>query len=271
MEWVAGKQLQDYVEDHLREPKVLGRLADRWRGVVSGLGRVHIAHGDLQHGNILVDSQGQIRLVDYDGFFIPPLQGHPPDEEVGHANYQHAERIRWGYYEENVDGFSALVIYLSLLALKADPGLWDPTFHSGDNLVFSARDFKKPGLTPLWSRLKKSPEAEVRRLTAELENFCRGPVSAVPHLEAVLHGAASARVQTGQAATQVHARPQVPIYPAANVVVTPPGQGHANSSSTPNAALFDPDKDGQIKAFVRGLRRGFNRNVLKRPALPFRR
>jgi hypothetical protein len=111
---------------------------------------------------------------------------------VGHFNYQHPERIRSGYYQENADAFSALVIYLSLLALKTDPELWNTPrntpHHSGENLIFSANDFKNPGLTLLWNRLNKSPDAEVQRLTAVLENFCRQPVSAVPDLEEVLQG-----------------------------------------------------------------------------------
>src|SRR3954452_20320833 len=89
MEWVSGEQLHKYVGDHLQQPQVLARLAARWREVVSGLRGAHVAHGDLQHGNILVDSRGQIRLVDYDGVFIPALQHQPPDnDEVGHFNYQ---------------------------------------------------------------------------------------------------------------------------------------------------------------------------------------
>lgn len=33
-----------------------------------------IAHGDLQHGNILVDSNGNIYLIDYDSMFVPSLE-----------------------------------------------------------------------------------------------------------------------------------------------------------------------------------------------------
>lgn len=183
MEWAPGKQLHHYVKDHLRQGQALERLAARFRGVVAGFSGSHMAHGDLQHGNILVDGQGQIKLVDYDGFFIPALRGHPSGE-VGHTSYQHPERIRKGYYEENADAFSSLVIYLSLLALRVDSGLW--TSPHGDNLIFEHDDFKAPGRTSVWGRLERSPDAKVRHLTAELERFCREPVSAMPDLEAVL-------------------------------------------------------------------------------------
>lgn len=185
MEWASGKPLDLYMEDNLHQGQVLKQLAAQWRGVIAGLRGAHTAHGDLQHGNIVVDGQGKIRLVDYDGFFIPALAGQPP-KESGHPNYQHPERTRKGYYAESIDAFSALVIYLSLLAVKADPSLW--TFYKGDNLIFRATDFQTPGQTPVWARLKGNPDAEARRLALELEKFCRGSFSAVPDLEAVLQG-----------------------------------------------------------------------------------
>ena len=183
MAWIAGKQMYQYIEDHLRQSQLLEHLAIQWRGVVAGLCGAHMAHGDLQHGNILVDGHDQLHLVDYDGFFIPALHTQPPGER-GHPNYQHPERQQHGYYAANADAFSALVIYLSLLALRTDPGLW--TFHTGENLIFKADDFTQSGQTPLWSRLQGNTEPEVRRLTAALEGFCRAPVAALPDLETVL-------------------------------------------------------------------------------------
>ncbi|HYN88670.1 MAG TPA: hypothetical protein VER55_09075, partial [Ardenticatenaceae bacterium] len=177
MEWVSGQHLSRYVAAHLHQGAVLEQLAARFRSMVEAFGSARMAHGDLQHGNVLVDAQGQMRLVDYDGLFVPALRGKPPGE-VGHPNYQHAERIRDGYYEENVDAFAARVIYLSLLALRADPTLW--SFNTGENLIFLAGDYKQPGRTPIWSRLHASPDPEVRRLTVELEGFARGPVAAIP-------------------------------------------------------------------------------------------
>ena len=211
MDWVSGQQLHQYVAGCLQRTHVLGRLAAQWRGVLAGLSGAHIAHGDLQHGNILVNGQGTIQLVDYDGFFLPTLRGSPP-AEVGHINYQHPERIAQGYYEENADAFPGLVIYLSLLALQTDPGLWKD-FHNGENLIFRADDFKRPGQTAVWRRLKQSADAEVRRLTAELERFCQGPVSAVPDMEVVLQNL-----------------PKSPVYPQPPTTVICPSCGYVNAA-----------------------------------------
>jgi serine/threonine protein kinase len=183
MEWAEGQQLHRYVESNLRNGVALGQLAARFRGVIAGLSGAHIAHGDLQHGNILVDAGGQLKLVDYDGFYLPSLKGQPPGE-VGHPNYQHPLRIQQGYYEENTDGFSALVIYLSLLALAADPGLW--SFNNGENLIFKADDFKNPGQSLVWNKLRQSLNPQVIALTDHLERYCKGAVSMVTDLESLL-------------------------------------------------------------------------------------
>ncbi len=185
MEWVAGRQFHRSVESRLSQPDALAKMAAQWRGLVASLRGAVMAHGDLQHGNILIDGNEQIRLVDYDGFFIPSLRRDAPGEN-GLPNYQHPERVRDGFYEEDTDNFSAVVIYLSLVALRAEPGLWN--FHNGDNLIFVADDYAAPGKTPIWSRLAASPDAGVRRLASELAHLCRGPVAATPTLETILQG-----------------------------------------------------------------------------------
>lgn len=183
MAWVAGLQLSSFVENHRGDAATLLSLAKGWRGIVAALSGAHTAHGDLQHGNILVDEHNAIKLVDYDGFYIPKLHGHPPGE-VGHANYQHPERILHGHYEETSDAFSALVIYLSLLAVGNDPRLW--RFHTGENLIFVSEDFKNPGQTEIWASLRKTSNPDIKRLSGELEEHCRNPVSTVPDLESVI-------------------------------------------------------------------------------------
>src|SRR5207248_10425515 len=57
-----------------------------------------VAHGDLQHGNILVRG-GSIQLVDYDGMWVPALSGRDATE-IGHRAYQHPERSGQDYRSE---------------------------------------------------------------------------------------------------------------------------------------------------------------------------
>jgi len=204
MAWVAGLQISAFIERHLSDAGTLHSLAKDWRGIVAALSGAHTAHGDLQHGNVLVDEHKSIKLVDYDGFYIPKLQGRPPGE-VGHANYQHPERILCGHYEENTDSFSALVIYLSLLALASDQALW--RFHTGENLIFLSEDFRNPGRTDIWVCLKNSLDPEVRRLSAALQEHCQNPVRSLPDLESVIQ-CVPPRMRTG---TQAPVSPNQPV------------------------------------------------------------
>jgi hypothetical protein len=68
-----------------------------------------IAHGDLQHGNIIVE-HGHLRLVDHDGLFVPEMAGWT-SSEVGHQHYQHPARDA-AFFNKHLDNFSAIVIYL---------------------------------------------------------------------------------------------------------------------------------------------------------------
>jgi serine/threonine protein kinase len=187
MEWVNGLLLTDYIKANLKNRKRLSELAKEWIAVVSELKKNGVAHGDMQHGNIIIQNNGKIRFVDYDSFYIPSLRNNAP-EEAGHANYQHPERIQTGCYDENIDNFSSFVIYLSLHALIVDNRLWQKFNDGGDNLIFSSNDFKNPGKTPIWNELRKTRDARIIDLTDKLEFFCKEPISNIPHLEAVLEG-----------------------------------------------------------------------------------
>ena len=183
MEWVDGELLSRFVGSRLDQPDTLRRVAAQWRGgPTASLRGLRIAHNDLQHGNVMVQRDGGIRLVDYDGMFLPEFRGER-SPELGHKNYQHPQRSS-EHYDENVDNFPSLVIYLSLLAIASDPGLWD--FHDEDNLLFTRRDYADPRGSEVFGRLKSSQDEAVARLAERLEEYCALPVEDVPDLETVL-------------------------------------------------------------------------------------
>ncbi len=185
MEWVEGESLSSFVGSHLNDPDALRRVAAQWRGgPAASLRGLGIAHNDLQHGNVMVQTDGRIRLVDYDGMFLPRFRGER-SPELGHKNFQHPLRTAEDY-DAYVDNFPSLVVYLSLLAIASDPGLW--TFFNDDNLIFTRNDYADPGMSPLFNLLKKSPDQTVAKLAERLEECCTLPVEKVPDLETILHG-----------------------------------------------------------------------------------
>ncbi len=177
MQWVEGSPLNSWVEDNLRNPEALKKIAGDWRLMMKDLALHKLAHGDLQHGNVMVTTNNELRLVDYDGMYAPVFgRGRAP--ELGHINFQHPRRTA-EFYQEDLDNFSSLVIYTSLLALAAEPELWDKHY-TVDNLVFSSADFKNPLNSPVFERLKQSKDPQVQQLSKLLEKCCMAPVENVP-------------------------------------------------------------------------------------------
>ena len=186
MDWVKGSALDVYVRDNLGDRERLSRIARRWRGVAESLQRDRgIAHNDLQQGNVMVQEDGTIRLVDYDGVFLPQYRGER-SPEIGHDNFKHPWR-KDSDYDEGIDNFPAFVIYLSLRALAVQPDLWQQ-FYNDDNLIFKKSDFEDPARSGCFRSLRNSPEDGVRNLAVRLEEYCGWGVDQVPDLESILSG-----------------------------------------------------------------------------------
>jgi serine/threonine protein kinase len=190
MEWIDGRTLNEYVDFLVTgsNAAALTTLAGRWRELVALLQRREFAHGDLQHGNVMVDQDGQLRLVDFDGVWIPQLAGQPPPTEYGHPNYQHPLHHSWDRW---LDTFSALVIYLSLVALSKDPGLWLALYNS-KNLLFAKTDFFPPFKTEAWKQLAALGDPQVDELARKLQACCDPLWVANRSLEATLEQPAAA-------------------------------------------------------------------------------
>ena len=187
MEWVEGSSLDKYVLKAATDPAVIRRLAERWLERAKDLQKRDIAHNDLQHGNVMVQDNGSLNLVDYDGIFLPQYRGQD-SPEMGHPNFQHPKRTPKDY-GEYVDNFPALVIYVSLLAIAVDASLMS-RFYNDDNLILKRSDYANPTNSQCFQALKNSPDATVRKLAAELEKYCSAPVAQVPTLEQILNPAA---------------------------------------------------------------------------------
>lgn len=166
MEWVDGEALKAYLERNLRNPAVLRDLAERFLEMVRQLQAAGIAHGDLQHGNVFVCGR-DLRLVDYDGMFVPALAGLP-SAELGHPNYQHPDRAAT-LFSNRLDNFSAWVIFLSLYALSVAPDLWDQAGRLDECLLFRKEDFRAPYASPVIQALAKSTDSTLQHLTLRFQ------------------------------------------------------------------------------------------------------
>src|SRR4029077_2366328 len=124
----------------------LSAVAERWVELVNELSAAGIAHGDLQHANIMVDPSDRLKLVDYDCMCVPALEGRV-NLELGVEPYQHPERNSDTKLFAGLDNFSALFIFVPLRALAAEPMLWTKFIETPmyDKLLFKKSDFENPG------------------------------------------------------------------------------------------------------------------------------
>ena len=139
MDWVEGETLDRYIQSHLADPNALRLLAFQFSRLASWLLSQPFAHGDLKPDNILVRSDGTLTLVDYDGMFVPAMEGTAA-RELGSPDFRHPLRTA-ERFNEHIDDFPLAVILLSLKALSLSPSLWN-TYGASDRLLFSAADYR---------------------------------------------------------------------------------------------------------------------------------
>lgn len=181
MDWVDGQNLIEYIGRNIDNAKVLKQLRLWLRQARHTLKEHGIAHGDLQHGNVLVGSDS-IKLVDYDGMFVPELAGQMSNE-LGHRNYQHPGRKKedFGPY---LDNFSAWLIDTCLYVLERDPRVW-LTLHAGEDcLLFREKDLQDPYSSFAFHELESHPNPEIRERVKLLRSFLLLPVDQVPDINA---------------------------------------------------------------------------------------
>jgi formylglycine-generating enzyme required for sulfatase activity len=261
MAWVEGLTLNEFVKHTLDNLLTLDALAQVWVWLAQKLREAHMAHADLQHGNVLLvagTTRGapELKLIDYDGLFVPALARQRSGED-GHANYQHPQRLRDGTYNAEVDRFSNLVICTALRCLAvAGRGLWD-RYDNGENLLFRENDFKAPGQSALFQELWRLGYAEARALVGHLVLATQGPLERVPLVQELLANGQVRRLDTAQeqqvqavltaGAKQVHQGPKlhpswVPVPGAAGSSAAQPSARQSPASPSPPAPPTFPPR-----------------------------
>jgi hypothetical protein len=252
MRWVEGLTLNQFVADHLDKPGLLDRLALLWLKLAQELREAGMAHGDLQHGNVLLipgskTSSLALRLIDYDGLYVPAL-AEQPSGEVGHPNYQHPQRVRDGLYNFEVDRFSHLVVYTALRCLaSAGKLLWEK-YDNFENLLFREDDFRNPSESTLLRELWGLVDPPARAMVGHMVLATQGPALLVPLLDEV--------VPEGTVRPLTHAEEQVirtilnlpvqawvarsPHAPRENCLPHAPGEDYAPPTTSLPSLVAEP-------------------------------
>ena len=152
MEWVEGETLDRYVTRNIDDRYALEMLSYRFNRMAAWLLAQPFAHGDLKPDNILVREDGTLVLVDYDGMFVPSMEGEKA-RETGSPDYRHPLRTD-SDFNEHIDDFAATVIALSLRAIALNPSLRSSSSRK-DTLLLSESDFRDPATSTLLTELQR--------------------------------------------------------------------------------------------------------------------
>ena len=144
MDWVRGDTLDKFLKEHWGGMSQTGRLGfvKKFILMCHQLRSVGVAHGDLSCANIMVESDGSLKLIDYDSLFVLPMKNRFYQSPGGLAGFQHPERLQRTDLRTGIDddNYSQLVIAASLLTAVYDSSVVDA--FSDKNLLFYATDLE---------------------------------------------------------------------------------------------------------------------------------
>jgi WD domain, G-beta repeat len=192
MDWVEGLLLNEFVRQNADRPANLGALLEIWVRLARRLREAEVAHGDLQHGNVLLvpgttSRALALRLVDYDGIWVPALAERVPGE-AGHPAYQHPRRCSEVVYGPEMDRFPLLVVATALRCLSVGGAALWKRYDNGDNLLFREADLRAPRESSLFHELWQLDDPQAHALVGRLLLATGEPPAQTPSLDEVYAG-----------------------------------------------------------------------------------
>lgn len=163
MDWVEGVTLDNYIRQNINYRYALDLLAYNFSRLAMWLLPQPFAHGDLKPDNILVRDDGSLTLVDYDGMYVPAMQGQKA-HELGSPDFRHPLRTETDF-NEHIDDFPAVSILLSLKLIAQSPDLLN-TYGASDRLLFSESDYRDLSSCALLKQVYPSPSPDINTLVS---------------------------------------------------------------------------------------------------------
>lgn len=175
MDWVDGVPLDKYLREIINDNTKLRSIAVKFRQLAIWLLDQPFAHGDLKPDNILVKKDGSLVLVDYDGMFVPAMQGER-SRELGSPDFRNPSRTETDF-DKNIDNFPIISILLSLELLIENKDYLSK-FGAEDRLLFSEENYRYLEDCKMFQIASKS----LRNNISDLVKLLREELSGIKHL-----------------------------------------------------------------------------------------
>ena len=140
------------------------------------------AHGDLKPDNIVITSEGQLTLLDYDSFFIPQLVGESA-VQLGTPSFQHPARDHT-MYDKRIDDYSIALLSVSLHALAEEPS-WYADYTRDDLLILDPAEILA-GTSSLYNQLLQRWSVPDHSVLLALSRILQSPSPVLPDLPNLL-------------------------------------------------------------------------------------
>lgn len=167
MDWVEGMTLDKYIRKVIDDKKALSQLVTNFKNLAIWLLNQPFAHGDLKPDNILVKNDGSLVLVDYDGMFVPAMQGQNA-REIGSPDFRNPSRTEEDF-NKDIDTFPIISILLSL-ELLVENKEYLAQYGAEDRLLFSKEDYRNIGNCKLYKIAYTSCQDDISELAKLFNN-----------------------------------------------------------------------------------------------------
>ncbi len=118
MDWVDGLGLDEYITQNFDNNPQMTNLYENFKKLIEWLLPSHMAHGDLKPDNIIVTTDGNLVLIDYDGIFVPTMQGKN-SRELGTPQFQYQGRTT-SDFNEYIDDYAGIYLALIIKIISID-------------------------------------------------------------------------------------------------------------------------------------------------------
>lgn len=171
MDWVEGMTLDKYIRKVIDDKKALSQLTTNFKNLAIWLLNQPFAHGDLKPDNILVKNDGSLVMVDYDGMFVPAMQGQKA-REIGSPDFRNPLR-REEDFNKDIDNFPIISILLSLELLVENKD-YLLQYGAEDRLLFSAHDYSNFDESRIFKLALTSNNSFVSKLAMTMRKCING-------------------------------------------------------------------------------------------------